>query len=190
MRSTWFASLLLVGLLIVFRVISAFGLLPNFSPLPAVFLCSLIFFRKKSAWLLPVVAWMVTDPLVSLIQGYPLIGFQHLGILAGLSGCVGLGLWLRRHPSRGAVLGGSLLAAAFFYVASNSVAFLFDPLYSKTFHGFVQAQWTGPEGYAPTWLFFRNLAAANFLFTAAFLSALSPAARFTNPATLPTATHS
>ncbi len=176
MRTTWLASVLLVGLLVVFRVISATGFMPNFSPLPAVFLCGLIFFRGRSAWLLPVGAWLVTDPLVSLLQGYPVLGVHHIGILAGLAGPIALGLFLRSRPSTAAVLGGSLLAAAAFYFVSNCVSFAADPLYPKTAIGFLQAQWTGPQGFAPTWVFFRNLAAANLLFTAVFVAALRPLA--------------
>ena len=45
------------------------------------------------------------------------------------------------------------------------------PLYPKSFEGFVQAQWTGPAGFGPTWVFLRNAMAANVLFTALVLVA-------------------
>ncbi len=171
MRRSWIAAALLVALLVVFRLISASGYLPNFSPLPALLLCSLVFFRGAKAWLLPLGAWAITDPLVSLVQGYPLVGGHHLGIALGLVGAIALGYWLRRHTGTMAMLGGSLTAAVLFYFVSNTVSFLFDPLYAKNAVGFVQAQWTGPEGFGPTWLFLRNLAVANLLFTGIFLAA-------------------
>ena len=60
-------------------------------------------------------------------------------------------------------------ALAFFFL-TNTVAFLADPLYPKSWEGFVQAQWTGPVGAVlPTWVFLRNLLAANLLFTGLFL---------------------
>lgn len=171
MRHSWIAAALLVVLLIGFRVVGALGVLPNFSPLPALLLCSLVFFRGARAWLLPLGAWILTDPLVSLVQGYPVVGGHHVGILIGLSASVGLGFALRRHTGTLAMLGGSVAAALLFYLLSNTVAFLFDPLYAKTLTGFIQAQWTGPEHLGPTWPFLRNLVAANLLFTAIFLAA-------------------
>ncbi|WP_338690298.1 DUF6580 family putative transport protein [Haloferula helveola] len=171
MRASWIAGLLLVGLLIAFRVISAAGFLPNFSPLPALFLCSIIFFRGTRAWLLPVLAWVVTDPLVSIIQGYPVIGPHHVGIAVGLLASVLLGLALRRRPSNANVLLGSMGAAFLFYFVTNLLSFLGDPLYAKNVTGFIQSQWTGPQGFPPTWIFLRNLAAANLLFTGLFLAA-------------------
>ena len=174
MRSTTIAALLLIALMIPFRVLSAMGFLPNFSPLPALFLCSLVFLRGRQAWLVPLAAWAVTDPLVSLIQGYPVLGAHHAGILAGLAGAIALALWLRKHPRPAIVLGGSLGAALLFYFGSNLVSFAFDPLYPKSLEGFVQAQWTGPAGLGPTWVFLRNLAAANLLFSVLFLLAHRP----------------
>lgn len=188
MRHSWIAAALLVALLVVFRLISASGYLPNFSPLPALLLCSLVFLRGAKAWLLPLGAWAITDPMVSLVQGYPMVGGHHAGIAIGLVGAVALGFWLRRHPGTPAMLGGSLAAAGLFYFFSNTVAFLFDPLYAKNAVGFIQAQWTGPEGFGPTWLFLRNLAVANLLFTGIFLAARRSRAPATAATTAPAAT--
>lgn len=171
MRSTWILPTLLVALLVIFRAITAGDFLPNFSPLPALFLCSLIFLRGAKAWLLPVAAWAITDPIVSALQGAPALGWHHLGIALGLAASVGLGLFLRRRPSAPVVLVGSLAAAVLFYLMANTVSFVVDPLYPKTLTGFVQAQWTGPVGFGPTWVFLRNLAAGNLAFTALFLAA-------------------
>lgn len=171
MRHSWIAAALLLVLLIAFRCVSAFGTLPNFSPLPALLLCSLVFFRGHRAWLLPVGAWALTDPLVSLLQGHPLVGPHHLSILVGLAAAVALGLALRRNPGILRLLAGSLAAAVLFYFLTNAISFLADPLYPKTVTGFLQAQWTGPAGYGPTWPFLRNAVAANLLFTALFLAA-------------------
>lgn len=187
MRRSWIAAALLVALLVVFRLISASGYLPNFSPLPALLLCSLVFFRGAKAWLLPLGAWALTDPLVSLVQRYPIVGGHHVGIALGLVGAVALGFWLRRHTGTLAMLGGSLAAAVLFYFFSNTVAFLFDPLYAKNAGGFVQAQWTGPAGFGPTWLFLRNLAVANLLFTGVFLVARHSWAPATAATTAPAA---
>jgi len=183
MRSHALVALLLIGLLIPFRILGAMGFLPNFSPLPALVLCSLIFLRGRQAWFIPMIAWMLSDPLVSLIQGYPVFGPHHAGILAGMIGPVAIALLMRDRQRPLLVLGASLGAACLFYFTSNLVSFAFDPLYPKTLEGFVQAQWTGPVGLGPTWIFLRNLAAANVLFSGLFLLA-----RPAIPAASPTVT--
>lgn len=182
MRSHWIPSLVIVGLIIAFRCLSAAGSMSdsyanyfaNFSPLPALFLCSIVFLRGKKAWLLPIGAWLITDPVVSLLQGYGFLGWHHLSIALGLAGAAAIGLLLRKSPSNLAVMGGALGSALLFYFTTNMVSFIGDPLYPKTMAGFIQAQWTGPEaaGYSlPTWVFLRNLTAANLLFTGLFLIA-------------------
>ena len=171
MRKIWILPAIIIATVILFRVIAANEFLPNFSPLPALFLCSLIFLRGTKAWLLPVSAWVITDPVVSLIQGYPIIGPHHLGIALGLSATIGLGLWLRKHQTAPVALLGSVGAAVAFYLITNTLVFFGSPLYPNNLAGFVQAQWTGPVGYGPTWMFLRNLLAANLVFTGIFLAA-------------------
>ncbi|MBB5353502.1 hypothetical protein HNR46_003763 [Haloferula luteola] len=174
MRTTWLASASVLVLLVAFRLISAAGFLPNFSPLPAIFLCSLIFLKGRTAWILPLLAWLVSDPFVSLIQKSPVLGYHHLAIFTGLATVAGIGVFLRRRPTPLVALGGSLAASLLFYAVSNTFSFATDPIYSKTLEGFVQAQWTGPVGFGPTWLFLRNLALGNFLFTGLFVAVLYP----------------
>ena len=173
MRKSWILPTIIIATVILFRVITANEFLPNFSPLPALFLCSLIFLRGPKAWLLPLGAWVITDPVVSLIQGYPIIGHHHLAIALGLSATIGLGLWLRKHQTAPAALLGSVGAAVAFYLITNTLAFFGSPLYPNNLAGFIQAQWTGPvgDGYFPTWIFLRNLLAANLVFTGIFLAA-------------------
>lgn len=173
MRASWISIAVLVALLIAFRCLGAAfsDELPNFSPLPALFLCCLACFRGSKAWLVPLGAWILTDPIVSLLQGYPVLGWHHLGVAVGLAAAAGLGFALRGKYSTAGLLGGSLLAAVAFYFLTNTLAFTVSPLYPKTLEGFLQAQWTGPAGYGPTWIFLRNLAGANLLFTGLFLLA-------------------
>ncbi|MEM9238283.1 MAG: DUF6580 family putative transport protein, partial [Verrucomicrobiota bacterium] len=84
----------------------------------------------------------------------------------------GIGVLTRRYPQAGTVLAASLVSALVFYFATNTISFITSAIYPKTAAGFLQAQWTGPVGAVlPTWVFLRNLAAANLLFTACFLLA-------------------
>ncbi len=169
----WLPLCLIIVLLIAFRVIgSAFPeQFPNFQPLPAILLCSLVFLNGWQRWALPLAVWLVTDPLTSLFQGYPAVGPHHASLVLGLLAIFCVSLWTRRQPTAGPVLLSAAVAALAFYFLTNLVSFALDPLYPKNAAGFLQAQWTGPLGYGPTWLFLRNLLAANLLFTSLFLAA-------------------
>jgi hypothetical protein len=169
----WVPVLLLIALLAVFRVLGSTysTVLPNFQPLLALFLCSFIFLQGKQRWLVPGIAWLVTDPVTSLLQGHAVYGWHHLAVVAGVATTLGLSLAVPRRPTAGPMLAGAAASAIVFYFITNLMAFVADPLYPKTFAGFIQAQWTGPVGFGPTWIFLRNLVAANVLFTALFLAA-------------------
>ncbi|WP_193212710.1 DUF6580 family putative transport protein [Luteolibacter marinus] len=176
MQRPWIPALVLVALLVAFRCLgAAFShQLPNFQPLPALFLCSVIFLRGSKAWALPIAAWLVSNPLASALQGYNpfeagggvIVAFLAL-LLTGA-----LALKLRKSPSPAVVLGGGLIAALLFHVVTNAAVWAADPLYAKSAHGLWQSLWSGrPADAMPSWVFLRNLAAANVLFTALFLLA-------------------
>ena len=168
----WIPATLMVLLLIGFRILGSSmpETLPNFQPLPALLLCGVIFLNGTQRWLVPMIAWLVTDPLTSLLQDHPVLGWHHLEIALGLIATVAIALRVRLSPTWTNLLGGAALSALAFYFVTNTLSFFVDPLYKKTLTGFIQAQWSGPDvpGYGPTWLFLRNLLAANLLFTTLF----------------------
>jgi hypothetical protein len=182
----WFPAILMVLLLVGFRILGSTmpETLPNFQPLPALLLCGMIFLSGIQRWLIPMIAWIVTDPLSSLLQHYPILGWHHLSIALGLVSTVAIGSRARHSQTWLNLLGSATLSALAFYFVTNTVSYFVDPLYSKTLTGFIQAQWTGPFGYGPTWLFLRNLLAANLLFTGLFSLAFR-----TFPAALPKSSH-
>jgi len=176
MQRPWVPVLVIVALLVAFRALgAAFSHdLPNFQPLPALFLCSVVFLRGTKAWALPVAAWLISNPLASALQGYNpfesgggvIIAFAAL-LLTGV-----LALPLRKTTRTPVLLAFGLLAALLFHLVTNSAVWLADPLYAKTGSGLWQALWTGrPTDLMPSWIFLRNLASANILFTALFLLA-------------------
>ncbi|NNC90811.1 MAG: hypothetical protein HKN82_20340 [Akkermansiaceae bacterium] len=166
--------LLLLALVVVgFRFLGAAfpESLPNFQPLPALLLCSIVFLRGPLRWVLPLAVWLITDPVVSLLQGYPLVWWHHLSLLFGLAATVGIALAIGKRAGAARILGGTAAAALAFYFVTNCASFVVLPNYPKTLEGFVQAQWTGPAGFGPTWVFLRNALASNLLFTALLLAA-------------------
>lgn len=176
MQRPWLPALILVCLLVGFRALGAAfpQELPNFQPLPALFLCSVVFLTKSKAWAIPVAAWLVSNPLASWLQGYSPFeaGGGVIVAFVALLASAGLGLRLRGNPTPTLMLAGGLAAALLFHGVTNTAVWLADPLYAKSVGGLWQALWSGrPSDAMPTWIFFRNLAAANVLFTTLFLLA-------------------
>lgn len=179
------ATLLAVFLLLagaffrVLRVDLAPETLPNFSPLMAAALCGAVFLPGWTGLVVPVIALLVSDALLNLHYGVPLLSAQLLWTLPCYLLAVGIGWMLRR---RGAglerVLGGTLAASILFYLITNTGSWLGLAAYPQTFAGWVQALTTGLPGYPPTWHFFRNALAGDLLFAAVFVlleRAASPA---------------
>lgn len=161
---------LVIGLLIAFRAIGAFfpEQLPNFQPLAAVFFCGALLARSWKGFAIPAGVWLLTYPL----------GIGHTGSLSVFSvtlASFGLIFLLGKHLSQrgwAPMLMGSLAAAALFHTITCGVAWMADPRYPGTLAGLWQSLWVGAPGdVLPSWVFLRNLAAANFLFTAVFLAA-------------------
>jgi hypothetical protein len=169
----WLPAVLIFLLLAAFRILGGIfpDRMPNFQPLLAVILCSLVFLKGAQRWIIPTFVWVITDPVTSLLQGAPIFGWHHLSIAAGIASTVLIARFARRDPSAARVLGSAALSAVVFYMLTNLISFASDPLYAKTAEGFVQSQWTGATGLGPTWIFLRNLMASNLIFTALFLAA-------------------
>lgn len=161
---------LIVGLLITFRALGSAlpEALPNFQPLAAVFFCGSLLASGWRGFAIPLGVWTVTFPLGIGHSSSPAV---FLTTLLALTAIFFLGKLLstRSVPT---LLVGSLAAAMTFHLITNGAAWLGDPRYAKTLGGFWQSLWTGAPGdILPSWVFLRNLAAANVIFTGVFLAA-------------------
>jgi hypothetical protein len=164
-----------LALLLLFRCLGAWQGWANFSPLPAVMLLSFACLQGWQRWLVPLLAWVVSDPLLNLWYGQNLLVWDQWGMILGLGLMLPLAFWLRRDFSLPKALAGLLLGSLSFYLVTNMVSFFaLADLYPRSWQGFVQAQWSGPVGFGPTWIFLRNSCAANILFGAIFLLAIQP----------------
>jgi hypothetical protein len=176
MQRPWIPALVLLALLVGFRALgAAFSHeMPNFQPLPALFLCSIVFLRGTKAWALPVIAWVISSPIASALQGHNPLDAGGGVIVAFLALLLtgAMALPFRKSASPALLLGGGLVAAGVFHLVTNAAVWLADPLYAKSAGGLWQALWSGrPTDLMPSWIFLRNLAGANLLFTALFLLA-------------------
>ncbi len=161
--------LLIVSLLLLFRVAGLLfpASLPNFQPLAAVFFCGALLAPGWRGFAIPFGIWAVTYPF-GIGHIHSITGF--LTTLTALAAIffIGRGLSGRGIP---ALLLGSIVSAVVFHLFTCCVSWIGDPLYPKSLQGLWQSVWSGPVGYGPSWVFLRNLAAANLIFTAVFLLA-------------------
>lgn len=158
---------LIIGLLIAFRALgSAFPeTLPNFQPLAAVFFCGALLAPGWLGLAVPFGVWALTFPLGIGHSANPL-DFATTCVSFLLIFLLGKSLAHRSFP---ALLLGSAASALLFHLVTCGAAWITDPLYAKNLEGLIQSVWTGPVGSPlPSWVFLRNLMAANVLFTGIF----------------------
>lgn len=155
---------LIVGLLIAFRILGLMKpeSLPNFQPLIALFFCGATLAPGWRGFAIPAGIWAVTYPFgIGPILDFPTFVTTLLALVATYF--LGATLAKRSLPI---VIGGSVIAALAFHLITCTAAWLGDPTYQKTLTGLWQSLWTGPQGSPlPSWVFLRNLVAANVLFT-------------------------
>lgn len=158
---------LIVGLLIVFRVLGILlpESLPNFQPLAALFFCGALLAPGWRGFAIPFGIWAVTYPFgIGPIYDFPIFITTLLALVAIFF--MGQAISQRGIPT---LLVGSVVAATVFHLITNGAAWLGDPMYAKSLTGLWHSLWSGPPGsIIPSWIFLRNLAAANLLFTAIF----------------------
>src|SRR5437660_11202917 len=170
-------ALLLVLSVVVFRVTtgllihSGASWLSNFTPLAAIALCSAAYFPKKYKFSGPLLTLFISDVVINLRYGAPLLDPQivvRYGALA-LVGC--LGVLLQNRASLKILLPSSIVASTIFYAVTNAFSWLTDPGYAKNFAGLVQSLTVGLPQYSatPTWMFFRNSLVSDLLFTLLFV---------------------
>lgn len=175
---------LAVGLCIVllagFRVLRAALLpeLPNFSPVIAVAVCGAFLLPGALGWVLPLGALMVSDFLLALVLGYPALGSAQLVVWGTILALVGFGRLVASggfSPMRyfGSVLGGGVA----FYLVTNTASWVANPAYPRGLGGLWMSLTTGLPGFPPTWIFFRNSLASDFLFAGILLAVWAVASR-------------
>lgn len=161
---------LIVGLLIAFRVVGSMfpETLPNFSPLAAVFFCGALLASGWRGFAIPLAVWAITFPLG---VGHTQNPLDFASTLAAFAIIFFLGKALSKQ-SLPTLLVGSALSAVTFHLITCGAAWITDPLYAKNLEGLYQSVWAGPLGSKiPSWVFLRNLTAANVLFTGIFVVA-------------------
>jgi len=170
-------ALLLVLSVVVYRVTTGLLIhsgadwLSNFVPLAAIALCGAAYFPKRYKFSVPLLTLFISDVIINLRYGAPLLDPQILVRYAALAlvGC--LGFLLQRRASLKTLLPASIVASTIFYVITNTFSWLSDPGYAKNFAGLIQSLTIGLSQYSatPTWMFFRNSLLSDLVFTGLFV---------------------
>ena len=160
----------------------------NFAPLAAIALCAAAYFPTRYKFAVPMIALLISDIVLNMHYGFSLSSpfvVSHY-IAFAIIGC--LGLLLQGRASLKTLLPASIAASLIFYAVTNTVSWIFDPIYTKDLAGLLQAQTTGHPafGATPTWMFFRNSLVSDLFFTALFVLCMnlgrsSERARATSP---------
>jgi hypothetical protein len=149
------------------------GLLPNnFSAAYGLMFCAGIYFPKRLIWL-PLVALVITDVALNLF-------YYHVSALSwymagNYVGYVVLMLLGRLHSAKSSwlrLVSGGVLGAFVFYLLANTMAWLCEKDYPKTWAGWLLALTTGVPGWPPPWMFLRGTLLSGGLFTGLFAGAM------------------
>ena len=167
-------------LVIVFTVLRWPGLLPwNFSPVYAICFCAGVYFKGRRAWLVPVAFMFVSDVLMNYFH-WRHLGFStftaHMWVTYALYlGLAAFGWWMTEKARPAALIAGGALGACAFFLVANSIAWLSNPIYAKTWVGLVQSFTIGQTGFPPPIVFLKNTIASGALFTMAIVFAVNVA---------------
>jgi hypothetical protein len=106
---------------------------------------------------------------VDAFQWFQLINY------AAFAGLILFGRVLGSHRAWLSLLFGGVVGACFFYLFTNTAAWLFNPFgnpeYTRDLAGWLIALTHGTAGHPPTWEFFRNTLLSGGLFTGLFAGA-------------------
>jgi hypothetical protein len=151
--------------------------LPNFSPMAALCLCAAACLPRRWA-LLPFGALLGTDLLLnwhySKVAGasreFSFLSAELLGKTIAFAAIAAFGWQLRKQARARVLLPAAMGSSLFFYLVTNTTAWMSDPGYAGSLSGWAQALTTGLPQFPPTWAFYRNTFISDVMFTVLFLA--------------------
>ncbi len=130
---------------------------PNFAPIAAIALFGGVYLSRKTAFILPMAAMVISDIFLS--------GYYHLPVMISVYGCfllmVALGIYLKKHKKWYTIGGSAILSAIIFFVVTNFAVWVFTFWYPRTFSGLIQC-------YIMAIPFFKNTLLGNLFYVTAF----------------------
>jgi hypothetical protein len=168
--------LLLAG----FRVLRA-GLLPelpNFSPVAAVAFCGGLFLPGVLAWIVPFGILFVSDLALAMLLGYPAFSSAQFVSWACILAVVGIGRLLSKASFSTPRFFSALIGSGlFFYLLTNTAAWIGNPSYPRGLGGLWMSLTTGLPSFPASWMFYRNALVSDLIFGALLLAVWALARR-------------
>jgi hypothetical protein len=147
--------------------------LPNFSPMAALVLCGAVFLPLRAGVALTLSVLFFSDVILNWLFNAPLLEVSMITRYIALGALAAGGVWLRKNPVAWKMFAASFAGSVLFYVTTNTGSWL-TLGYEKTFAGWVQALTTGlPDVQPQAWVFFRNSAISDLIFTAMILACVA-----------------
>ncbi len=159
--------------------------IPNSSPMAALCLCLAACFPRRWAIALPFIVLLGTDLVLNWHYNevqrhltppgreFDFFSFELLGKTLAFAAIAAFGWQLRKQPSGKVLVPAAIGSSLFFYLVTNTASWLTDPNYAASFAAWGQAVTIGrPEIGIPTWMFFRNTAVSDVVFTLLFLACI------------------
>jgi hypothetical protein len=157
-------SFLLAVLLIAFAAVSRFMPHPeNFTPIAAMALFGGVYFDKRYAFVIPLVAMIVSDYFIGFHNTIPYVYGSF--VLTGV-----IGIWLKNHKNVGWIVGASLSSSVLFFVITNFGVWVTGG-YPQNFGGLV-------ECYVAAIPFFRNTVLGDLLYVGVLFGLYESALHF------------
>ena len=175
-------ALILIICAVLYRIVTGLAIisgmtgLSNFAPMAAIALCAAAYFPPRYRFTVPMVALVVSDVVLNFHYHFSLVSPFVLSHYIAFALIGWFGFLLRDHAGFKTLLPASILSSLIFYCLTNTVSWIFDSGYPKTFAGFIQAQTVGLPVYGgttPTWMFLRNTAISDLFFTLLFVTCMN-----------------
>jgi hypothetical protein len=143
--------------------------LKNFSAAYAIAFCAGVYFPGRMRWILPLGTLLALDFCLNVFYyNTAALSVYTIFKVAAYACIIWLGTKFSAKRSWFRLVSGGIIGALIFYVVTNIASWIFDPGYSKTLSGLLQALTVGIPGYPPTWLFLKNTLISGGLFTGLF----------------------
>jgi hypothetical protein len=124
---------------------------PNFTPIAAMALVGGVYFDRRYAFVVPILALLASDLIIGVHTSMLWVYGSFLLIAM-------IGVWLKAHKSPLPIFGAALSGSVIFFVITNFGVWLTGTLYPKTVDGLITC-------YTMALPFFRNTVAGDLVYT-------------------------
>lgn len=132
---------------------------PNMTALTSVSLFSATYGTRKTFWIVPIVAMIVSDAIIGFYTWQIMVSVYVSFLIIGLIGFV----FLRKNRTLPKIIGCALAGSFIFYLITNFAVWAWSPMYQKTWIGLAQS-------YILALPFLKNMAIGDLIYTIGFFS--------------------